>query len=109
MLTDDEILAHHDASVQSRARKELQLVRKLIEIAKASGYDLLEEEEGEVDDLAAHLFNLDEANVLVYNGERYLGFVKLVFGNDGYDLICDYSTILEEWLLPVNQLANELE
>ena len=36
-------------------------------------------------------------------------FVFLVFGNDGYDVINDYSASLEALLEPVNALVDNLE
>jgi hypothetical protein len=44
--------------------------------------------------------------VEVYDGDRHLGNVFLVMGNDGYDMISDYHTSLEEFLIPVNALAS---
>lgn len=35
------------------------------------------------------------------------GFVMFVYGNDGYDVICDYSTNLESALTAVNALSND--
>ena len=34
--------------------------------------------------------------------------VRFIYGNDGYDVICDYTMSLESVLTPVNQLADEL-
>lgn len=38
-----------------------------------------------------------------------IGSVFLVYGNDGYDVIADYSTSLEDALKPVNAYAEEQE
>lgn len=36
------------------------------------------------------------------------GWIYLVFGNDGYDLISDYTTNLESLLAPVNTYADTI-
>lgn len=36
------------------------------------------------------------------------GFVMFVYGNDGYDVICDYTSNLEDILISVNQYADDL-
>jgi len=37
------------------------------------------------------------------------GWVRFVYGNDGYDVISDYTTNLESILAPVNAYANTLD
>jgi len=102
---DREILAHHDPSVHGRALIELAIVDALIEAAKLSKYrfevdDLEQDEDASTDDgLKAALFNRDDALLNVYEtGGPYKGWIKLVFGNDGWDLISDFSVNLEEFL-----------
>jgi hypothetical protein len=117
---DDQIIAKHDPSVRSRARLELQIVNKLIACAQTAGYKL-EVDDGENDDRAcrwwnlgpAHfksaLFNLDMVRVVVRDQEGCSkGWALLVFGNSGWDLISDYTTRLEEFLKPANDLADAL-
>ncbi|MBS0045139.1 hypothetical protein KFE26_23100 [Shewanella sp. M16] len=36
------------------------------------------------------------------------GFVMLVYGNAGYEVICDYTTNLEDVLAQVNEYAEQL-
>jgi hypothetical protein len=117
-LTDTEIIAKHSPSCRSRARMELAIVSKLIESADAAGYRLEVaeyESEGEHGyDVKTALFDLDEALVVVWssNGDaaaEELGWIRLVFGNSGYDLVSDYSLSLEAFLAPVLGLADSLE
>ena len=42
-------------------------------------------------------------------GEARSAFVLLVYGNDGWDVICDYQTSLEDLLAPVNAYAATME
>jgi hypothetical protein len=47
-----------------------------------------------VDDCRVYLMNAD--------GKTANGWVYLVYGNDGWDLISDYTTNLEDMLAPIN-------
>ena len=88
-------------NVQPRARMELAIVSKLIERAAHKGYEL-------------RVLDHDSecsALVLVYDQDEYLGLASLVFGNDGYDLISDYTLgeRMIEFLTPVLEFAQTLE
>jgi hypothetical protein len=43
------------------------------------------------------------------NQETPMGYVYFGYGNDGYDVISDYTTNLEDVLEPVNAYAEKLE
>jgi hypothetical protein len=115
--TDRVILARHDPSVRGRAMIELAIVDALIQTAQDHLFYL--EIEGDGEDKAsstrrvdgerfkAALFNLDDVQLSVYNGVAYKGWIRLVFGNDGYDLISDDSVNLEEFLSsgPIEKVA----
>ena len=107
---DRDILSKHDPGVRSRAFIELQIVNALIDAAGDAGYRLRvegEERADTPDDLKRLLFNLDNAVLLVFaGGGKAIGWIRLVFGNDGFDLVSDYSTNLEAFLRPVNDLAD---
>ena len=61
------------------------------------------------DGLKLGLFDRDYAMLSVYQvGGPYKGWVRLVFGNSGWDLISDYSVNLEEFLKPVDEIAKLL-
>lgn len=110
-MTDQEILKKHDPGIRGRAYIELQIVNKLIGEAWTNSYHLILQDSDIKDygnDLKTALFDLDEATLVVRCklGQRKGGWIRLVFGNDGYDLISDYSTSLEEFLKPVNDLAD---
>jgi hypothetical protein len=112
-MTDEEILLKCDTRVRPRVRMELKIVNQLIKSAKAYGYTLKEaqaEDEGDFDyDIKDMIFNLDEAKIMVYKEDKYIGWIHLVLGNDGYDLISDYSMNLEGFLATCNELADKLE
>lgn len=57
----------------------------------------------------------DEFLTAFFNGENMPegkclpdGYVRFVYGNDGYDVISDYTTNLEALLAPVNAAADAL-
>ena len=114
-MTDEEIINKHNPGVRARARLELQIVNKLIAVAHETGHTLRvmeyeEDNEGELNyDVKMELFDLDEANVRIYDSAgKYVGRVYLVFGNDGFDLISDYTLGAETFLQPVLKLADSL-
>jgi hypothetical protein len=113
-LTDTEIIAKHSPNCRARARTELAIVNKLIESAATSGYRLTVaeyEDDGEHDyDVKTALFNLDDARVLVTDSDgEDLGWIRLIFGNSGHDLVSDFTTNLDDFLAPVHALADSLE
>ena len=42
-------------------------------------------------------------------GAWILGWVWLVYGNSGWDVVCDYTTSLDALMQPVLDYANTLE
>lgn len=108
-MTDNEIILKHDQGCRPRARMELAIVNALIGELARPGYTAKIDEYGnEPTTLKDGLFNLDEAHLIVFKDGKKIGFVYLVFGNDGHDLISDYSVSLEEFLKPVNEVADKL-
>lgn len=39
---------------------------------------------------------------------KAFAWIWFVYGNDGYDVISDYTTNLEEFLTPINELSDKL-
>lgn len=105
---DMEIIRKHDPSVRGRAMIELAIVNALIQAAKDNGYRFEGEDidTGNDDDLKSSLFNLDDCRLHLFDSsDSYVGWIFLVFGNDGYDLVSDYTTNLETFLAPVSAVA----
>ena len=46
----------------------------------------------------AELMNTDEDRLLARTGDKIKGWVHFVYGNDGYDVICDMTVSLEPYL-----------
>ncbi len=82
---------------------ETIVIRPLLEDAIAAGYTLGVDDGEEIvirdcTDPAAildKLFSVGEEHILFYRGQRKAGWVFLVHGNSGWDVVSDYSTNLE--------------
>lgn len=118
-VTDEQIIMKHSKSVRPRARMELKIVNQIIASASEAGYTIrvyidrnaLEEyQQPGSYDVRSAIFDLDDATLTFHgpDGER-TGWVYLVMGNDGYDVVSDYSTNLETFLRPATALAERLE
>ena len=57
------------------------------------------------------MFATDEEHLVLYKDGKFLGWVFFVYGNSGWDVICDYSSswTLEELMKNANELANKWE
>lgn len=107
-------------NLETRIDIEKQIAKKTIEVLLAASYRLMvndwEEDVTDVidnaDELFKAMFTTDGDYLLVFNAtdeEHRIGWIQFVYGNDGYDVICDYTTNLEDILQPVFKLADELE
>jgi hypothetical protein len=102
-----------------RIKVERYIVTKVVDAAIAAGYKLTVDEhteEGfmERDKLLALLFDLDEARLLLFMptaqtvNDLVHGWVIFVFGNDGWDVISDYTTGIELFLQDINKVSVEI-
>lgn len=91
---------------------ERDIVTRTVDALIADGYAVRESEDGNFsdsrEDTLAVLFDLDSANVIASKGNGDSAWVVFVFGNDGYDVISDYSMSLESVLAPINAYADTL-
>lgn len=53
----------------------------------------------------SELMNTDEDRLLARTGDNIKGWVHFVYGNDGYDVICDMTVSLEPYLPETVALA----
>lgn len=101
---DRKLIAACDDSVKFRRCVELAIVRNLIGVLKdAFPCDEIAADDGEGDlikgsddDLIETLFSVDQSTLRVINR----GFVMLVMGNDGWDVVSDYAIPMEPILEP---------
>lgn len=123
----EELVSRCDTSVKHRRRIEIRIVRRTIRDLLKAGYKLHavendwpgEESNIEIDNgvpALDYLFNLDDEHVFaslpgdeIRPGVGAGAWVRFVFGNDGYDVISDYTMGLEHVLAPINEWTNKLE
>lgn len=100
-----------------RMTTEGKVVRKAIEAIIAAGFtcDLNDGEETtvkrstSVNEVIQAAFTTDEDYLIARDATgKKVGTVYLVYGNDGHDVICDYSVSLEDVIAPVNEYADQL-
>jgi hypothetical protein len=63
----------------------------------------------DVEAIVADLMACDMDWLHVFDGQKRVGTLLLVYGNGGYDVICDYSVSLEAYVKDADRLAEELE
>lgn len=105
-------------AIRQRQAIERAIVTKIIDGLLAAGHAISvdngadDETPRSVDKAAilAAMFQTDEETIFVHENrrgpKRPLGWVKLVYGNDGFDVISDYSVNLGAVLMPANELSN---
>jgi len=105
-------------SIAARQKMERQIARKVVTSGIAAGYQLSVFDGGEVtvarsttvSEVMAGLFTTDDDRLLFFRpGEAQpCGWVWLVYGNDGWDVVNDYTTNLESVMKPADKLADRL-
>jgi hypothetical protein len=106
-------------NLQTRIAIEKRIARKLVSAIIAGGFvisvfdgeDYPVKKSANVKDVMAGMFGVDEEHILIRRplDGGLIGSVFLVYGNDGFDVICDYSVSLEELIRPALDYAKEQE
>jgi hypothetical protein len=88
--------------VQKRIEIERRVVRKLVRVAKAAGWEVPAVNDGEElvrcqteADVLDAVFSVDESSIRFrkeIDGKAVTCSAYIVLGNDGWDAICDHST-----------------
>lgn len=110
----EKLVANHDASVKHRARMEVTICRLLLNSIVAAGCSAGVDDGdgdlqlGDTSKMLSAIFGVDEATVEVYRDRNFIGTVSLVMGNDGWDVVSDYTTSLEDIIKPANDYAERL-
>lgn len=103
--------------IAKRQRMERSICRRLILDAVKAGYTVGVHNGEEVvirhatssKAVLAELFSVDEERLLIYRDGKLFGEVLLVYGNSGYDVVCDYSSKLEPIMAGAQALADRIE
>jgi hypothetical protein len=104
-----------DPETRRRIAVERKIVTALIDRALAEGYELSVDDGDNqhpwTTDRAEVIDNIMEADEdqLYLRKDGHTAWVILVYGNSGWDVICDYNVSLEALLAPINALAKSLE
>jgi hypothetical protein len=124
MTNDDDVEIRYGGHVRrvsravaNRMKLERHVISAFVRSALAGGY-LITINNGEdcpvkrstsYRAIMRNIMQTDEEHLIVRNaaGER-VGWVFLVYGNDGWDVISDYSTALEPLMAPVHVVTDQL-
>jgi hypothetical protein len=108
----------HHCRICARLRMERRIVRKIAQAMLAAGYSVTVNDGEELalvrsrklSEIMEACFSVDEEHLIAYraDGSR-VGFVFLVYGNSGFDVVNDYSMALEDLMKPINDYADEQE
>ena len=104
-------------TMQTKERQEVErrICRQVIKSMLAQGFNLsvfngqrqISKSKDEEAILQA-MFSTDEECMDVYCDNHYIGCVVFIYGNTGFDVICNYSTSLEAYMQEANDLADSL-
>ena len=104
--------------LKQRINLERRIARQIVTDALATGYSLNVNngDENEFDcattdkrKILSAMFQTDQEHLLVYNssnGQR-IGWVFFVYGNDGWDVVNDYTVNLEPIMRNANLIADK--
>ncbi len=107
-----------EMTVKTRQSIEKRIVRQFVKDAILAGYKIAIDNGGdefeappsaEIKELNKLMFATDEEHLFVFQDDKQIGWVQMVYGNSGYDVITDYTTNLEKLLTNANALASRLE
>ena len=103
-------------NLQTRIAIEKRIVHRVVKDALRAGYSVsvFDGEEFTLNHstdsktILAALMTTDEDTIRLHDKDgNYQGAVFFVYGNDGYDVIADYSVALEEFLTGANEYAEK--
>jgi hypothetical protein len=104
-------------AVATRQEIERKVIRRAVQAFIAAGYTVSHydgarttvKRSRKVAEVMAELHATDVEQLRMHDAEgKPVGSVVLVYGNDGYDVLSDYSPSLEAVLAPVNAYAETL-
>lgn len=105
-------------SVKMRQEVERKIAAALVKSARAAGYTIsVDNGEDETYKMSsakavlAAMFTTDEDRLFMWNpaNGKCVGWVYFVYGNDGWDVISDYTTNLEPIMAEANKISKQYE
>ena len=104
-------------NVKERQKIERRIVRSILTKAKKEGYTrfIYNGEEtiklSPLTSIKAMLelcFSVDEEHIILKKDGRKFESIFLVYGNSGHDVITDYSTSLEKFMSPIEEMCEKI-
>lgn len=103
--------------VKRRVAVETRIVKSTVKELLSHGFLLtVDDGDGEtskptnnVKTLHGFLMETDDDYLHVYSDGKHFGWVRFVYGNDGWNVMSDYTVNLEPFLTATNKLAESLE
>jgi len=106
-------------TVQQRQEIERQIIRRVVRDAVGAGFQITVDDGGdqpsvrrstdEATIMAAVMLTDEEFLYFSKPGEPLQGWVRLIYGNDGWDVVNDYTTNLEPLMAGAMAEADRLE
>ncbi len=106
-------------TVPSRQQIERQIIERVVKDALAAGFQITVDDGGDAPSVSRSTNQavimaavmLTDEDFLYYSksGEPLQGWVRLIYGNDGWDVVNDYTTNLEPLLTGAQAEADRLE
>jgi len=103
--------------IRQRQALEEKVARQIVEDAIKAGYSLNVNNGGDTNELPEPvieaqtvldaMFKTDEEHLLLYKDGARKGWVFFVYGNDGWDIVNDYTTNLEPIMVRANRTADQ--
>jgi hypothetical protein len=102
--------------IAARQDMERQIVSRIVDDALTGGFSLSVDNGGDGFEITEStdrqavidaLFQTDEERLVLLKNGKIVGSVFLVYGNDGWDVVCDYHLSIEDVMKGANQLADK--
>jgi hypothetical protein len=111
-------------NLETRIQLEKRIARKVVRALLAAGYEITVNNGGDRNEIpystdfsqiVGAMFATDEEHLITRKADAFKdgaplkSFVFFVYGNSGYDVICDYGMSLEPVLAPINEYCDKVE
>lgn len=102
-------------SIKARQRVERTIARRVVLDALRLGYGLTVNNGGDDDEIPvtykakpvlAVMFQTDDEFLKLWRDGKYVGWVRFIYGNDGWDVVNDYTTNLDDVMAGADKLAD---
>jgi hypothetical protein len=103
-------------NLQARIELEKRIARKVVRALLAAGYEITVNNGGDDDEIPyssdfaqiiGAMFATDEECLRTCKDDHY-SFVRFVYGNDGWDVVNDYGTSLQDVMEPINEYCEKI-